>query len=145
MALAQGQSAPAQLQPAQSRPVFNLGIHVLVAEDNVINQLILRDQLEELGCTVELAQDGEAALDLWRNSSFDLVLTDINMPRMNGYELTAQLRHLDCALPIIGATANAMREEGERCLEAGMNQCLIKPFALSELYACLEPYQRAEH
>jgi two-component system capsular synthesis sensor histidine kinase RcsC len=145
VALAEGQSTPSPLQPVQSRPVFNLGIHVLVAEDNVINQLILRDQLEELGCTVELAQDGEAALELWLNSSFDLVLTDINMPRMNGYELTAKLRHLDCALPIIGATANAMREEGERCLEAGMNQCLIKPFALSELYACLALYQRADH
>ena len=145
IASAQGQTASSQQEPAQSRPVFNLGIHVLVAEDNVINQLILRDQLEELGCTVELAHDGLAALELWRNSSFDLVLTDINMPRMNGYELTAQLRHQNCALPIIGATANAMREEGERCLEAGMNQCLIKPFALSELYACLEPYQRADY
>ncbi|EXF95612.1 sensor histidine kinase [Pseudomonas fluorescens HK44] len=140
---AQGQSMQCMAQPVKSRPVFNLGIHILVAEDNVINQLILRDQLGELGCTVELANDGETALELWRNSSFDLILTDVNMPRMNGYELAIQLRHLDCSLPIIGATANAMREEGERCLEAGMNQCLIKPFALRTLYNCLEPYQRS--
>jgi two-component system capsular synthesis sensor histidine kinase RcsC len=65
------------------------------------------------------------------------------MPHMNGYELTAKLRSLDCHLPIIGATANAMSEEGERCLEAGMNRCLVKPFALRTLYACLEPYRRS--
>ncbi len=140
---AQGQLMRGTKASAQSYPVFNLGIHVLVAEDNVINQLILRDQLEELGCTVELAGDGLIALEMWRHSAFDLILTDINMPRMNGYELTAKLRSLDCHLPIIGATANAMSEEGERCLEAGMNRCLVKPFALRTLYACLEPYQRS--
>jgi len=140
---AQGQLMRGAAAPAQSYPVFNLGIHVLVAEDNVINQLILRDQLEELGCTVELAGDGLTALEMWRQSTFDLILTDINMPRMNGYELTATLRSLDCHLPIIGATANAMSEEGERCLQAGMNRCLVKPFALRTLYTCLEPYQRS--
>lgn len=140
---AQGQLMRGATAIAQRYPVFNLGIHVLVAEDNVINQLILRDQLEELGCTVELAGDGLTALEMWRHSTFDLILTDINMPHMNGYELTAKLRSLDCHLPIIGATANAMSEEGERCLEAGMNRCLVKPFALRTLYACLEPYRRS--
>jgi len=139
---AQGQLMRGATATAQQYPVFNLGFHVLVAEDNIINQLILRDQLEELGCTVELAGDGLTALEMWRRSAFDLILTDINMPHMNGYELTAKLRSLDCQLPIIGATANAMSEEGERCLEAGMNRCLVKPFALRTLYACLEPYRR---
>lgn len=138
---AQGHSIRATAEPAGSRPVFNLGIHVLVAEDNVINQSILRDQLKELGCTVELANDGITALEMWRNSSFDLILTDINMPRMNGYELASRLRHLDCSLPIIGSTANAMCEEDARCLDAGMDQYLIKPFALRTLYDCLKPYQ----
>jgi two-component system capsular synthesis sensor histidine kinase RcsC len=145
MVMAQGQPALFKAAPDQTRAAFNLGIHVLVAEDNVINQLILRDQLEELGCTVELADDGVAALEMWRTSSFDLILTDVNMPRMNGYELAVQLRKLDCRLPIIGATANAMREEGDRCIKAGMNQCLIKPFALRALYNCLQPYQRSQH
>jgi two-component system capsular synthesis sensor histidine kinase RcsC len=145
VATAQGQPVVLKMQPDDRRAAFNLGIHVLVAEDNVINQLILRDQLEELGCTVELADDGVAALEMWQASSFDLILTDINMPRMNGYELAAQLRRQDCSLPIIGATANAMREEGDRCMEAGMNQCLIKPFALRALYNCLEPYQRSSN
>ncbi|WP_312582791.1 response regulator, partial [Staphylococcus aureus] len=83
--------------------------------DNVINQLILRDQLEELGCTVELACDGHEALQLCKASHFDVVLTDVNMPRVNGYELARELRSQGCALPIIGATANAMRGEADLC------------------------------
>ncbi|MFP3701427.1 response regulator, partial [Burkholderia sp. SIMBA_013] len=74
---------------------------------------------------------------------FDMILTDVNMPRMNGYELTEQLRRLGCSLPIIGATANAMLDEAERCLNAGMDHCLVKPFTLRALYQCLQPYQRS--
>ena len=118
---------------------------MLVAEDNAISQLILRDQLEALGCTVELASDGLEALELWRQQAFDRVLTDVNMPRMNGYELAAQLRMLGCRAPIIGATANAQHEERDRCLAVGMDECLVKPFGLNALLACLEQTQRKSH
>ncbi|MBC3956406.1 ATP-binding protein [Pseudomonas triticifolii] len=121
---------------------FSLNLRLLVAEDNLINQLILRDQLEELGCSVVLAGDGIEALSLWGDTAFDMILTDVNMPRMNGYELTEQLRGLGCSLPIIGATANAMLDEAERCLNAGMDHCLVKPFTLRALYQCLHRYQR---
>lgn len=128
---------------ASSRPqtLRQLGLHVLVAEDNIINQLILRDQLEELGCTVELANDGKQALQDWKHDLHDVVLTDVNMPQMNGYELAKALRQQGCQVPIIGATANAMRGEEELCLAAGMNQCLVKPFTLQALFNCLAPYQ----
>lgn len=119
---------------------MKLDLRILVAEDNVINQLILRDQLEELGCSVTLACDGLEALGQWQEGRFDLVLTDVNMPRMNGYELAAQLRAMNVTLPIIGATANAMRDESERCLSAGMDHCLIKPFTLHSLYNCLQHF-----
>lgn len=142
---AQGQQYPLAHLPNEPQRFFNLGLHVLLVEDNAINQLIMRDQLEELGCTVTLASDGVAALALYRHFPFDLVLTDVNMPNMNGYELALQLRTLNDTLPIIGATANAMLEERERCLQAGMDRCLIKPFALSALYDCLQPYQRKSH
>ena len=120
-------------------------LHILVAEDNVINQLILRDQLEELGCSVELASDGEEALSRWHEGTFDIVLTDVNMPRLNGYELTEALRRLGCTTPIIGATANALRGEEALCLAAGMNHCLVKPFTLRALSTVLAPYERAIH
>ena len=120
-----------------------LNLHILVAEDNVINQLILRDQLEELGCTVELASNGEQALSLWYREPFDLLLTDVNMPKLNGYELTRLLRRQGCVAPIIGATANAMLGEDALCLAAGMSHFLVKPFSLRALFNCLVPYERA--
>ncbi|MGF6094445.1 ATP-binding protein [Pseudomonas sp. 18175] len=142
-AVSRAQGIEEHLSPAISEvPAdFNLNLRLLVAEDNLINQLILRDQLEELGCTVVLAGDGVEALSLWGETAFDMILTDVNMPRMNGYELTEQLRRLGCALPIIGATANAMLDEAERCLNAGMDHCLVKPFTLRALYQCLHRYQ----
>ena len=137
---AQGRHVGGPLEAGAAKAELKLDLHILVAEDNVINQLILRDQLEELGCTVSLASDGIQALELWQEGKFDLVLTDVNMPRMNGYELASRLRAMNMTQPIIGATANAMRDESERCLSAGMNHCLIKPFTLHALYNCLQHF-----
>jgi len=130
---------------SEQRDLRKLNLHILVAEDNVINQLILRDQLEELGCTVELTSNGEEALSRWRSQPFDIVLTDVNMPKLNGYELAEELRRLGCTTPIIGATANAMRGEEALCLAAGMNHCLVKPFTLRALFNDLAPYERTLH
>ncbi|OEC33757.1 two-component system, NarL family, capsular synthesis sensor histidine kinase RcsC [Pseudomonas cuatrocienegasensis] len=121
---------------------LRLDLRVLLAEDNVISQLILRDQLKELGCSVVVASDGVEALALWQAEPFDLILTDINMPNLNGYELTQALRQHGCSIPIIGATANALQGEGERCLAAGMDHCLTKPFTLRALYQCLHTQAR---
>jgi len=118
-----------------------LDLRVLVAEDNIINQLILKDQLEELGCSVVLVSDGDEALQRWKLGQFDLILSDVNMPKMNGYALARELRRQGCVVPIIGATANAMRGEEELCMAAGMNHCLVKPFALQALFNCLAAYQ----
>ncbi|QLL16455.1 hybrid sensor histidine kinase/response regulator [Pseudomonas chlororaphis] len=111
-----------------------LGLHILVAEDNAINQAIIKEQLEALGCTVTAASNGEEALQLWQPQVFDLVLTDVNMPLLNGYELTRALRERDREIPIVGVTANAMREEGARCMAVGMNAWLVKPLSLQTLH-----------
>ncbi|MBI6631713.1 response regulator [Pseudomonas paralactis] len=142
---AQGVQIIPPQEPAELHTLRPLGLHILVAEDNVINQLILRDQLEELGCSVTLTRDGEEALSHWHDGGFDLVLTDVNMPKLNGYELAKALRGLGCTAPIIGATANALRGEDALCLAAGMNHCLIKPFTLRALFTALAPYERAAH
>jgi two-component system capsular synthesis sensor histidine kinase RcsC len=118
-----------------------LGLRLLVAEDSIINQLIIREQLEALGCYVELVSDGLHALQSWQEAEFDAVLTDINMPSMNGYELATELRRRGCSAPIIGATANAMQDENDRCLQAGMNLCLVKPIDLNALANCLATIQ----
>ena len=118
----------------------SLELSVLVAEDNLVNQEILREQLEALGVRVTLADDGEQALARWKEASFDLVITDVNMPKLDGYQLTRRLRELDPQVPIIGVTANALREEGERCLEAGMNVWLVKPLSLTTLRQTLSAW-----
>lgn len=122
----------ASLVPArQERMVLNL--RVLVAEDNPINQMTLRDQLEELGCKVTLADDGEDALALWNAEPYDIVFTDVNMLRLNGYQLTKALRTEGVHCPIVGITANVTRDEEQRCLEAGMDLCVMKPIQLHTL------------
>ena len=90
---AQGIRVDSPIDKAIEKREFQLKLRVLVAEDNVINQLILRDQLEELGCTVALVSNGQEALRRWQEDAFDLVLTDVNMPKMNGYELAADVRY----------------------------------------------------
>ncbi|USW93706.1 response regulator [Pseudomonas proteolytica] len=125
------------VQHAEQQSAGQLQLRILVAEDNPVNQAIIQEQLEALGCTVTLADNGEQAMHLWQPQAFDLVLTDVNMPLMNGYELARTLREHDPQLPIIGVTANAMREEGMRCLAVGMNAWLVKPLSLQTLRAQL--------
>ncbi len=114
-----------------------LGLHVLVAEDNPINRLILKEQLETLGCSVVTACDGHEALACCNAAGFDLVLTDINMPGLGGHALALRLRQQGHAMPIIGATANASPEERQRCLAGGMNDYLVKPIDIGTLRQAL--------
>ena len=113
-------------------------LRVLVAEDNAINGMILKEQLEQIGCLVALVCDGVDALARWHRDLFDVVITDINMPRANGYELAEALRQQGYEGPIIGITANAMREEEQRCMDAGMTSWLVKPFDLGALRTHLQ-------
>lgn len=127
-----------QRVPSRQEKTRALNLRVLVAEDNAINAAIIKEQLEALGCSVIVAANGEQALAQWAPGRFDLLLTDVNMPVMNGYQLTSALREQDAALPIIGVTANALREEGERCAAVGMNAWMVKPLNLATLRAQLQ-------
>lgn len=130
----------------QSRHDTPLGLKILVAEDNPINQATLKEQLELLGCTVSLSSNGADALQRWFCEQYDAVLTDLNMPRMNGYELTEALRQAGVKAPIIGVTANAMRQEEEDCRRAGMTDWVVKPIDLGTLRRLLgniEPQSKA--
>ena len=138
MQVAQG-TAP-ELAGSVPLPLAGLDLSVLVAEDNPVNREILKEQLEALGVQVTLAEDGEQALLCWSEASFDLVITDVNMPRLDGYQLTRRIREHDPLVPIIGVTANALREEGEQCLKAGMNVWLVKPLSLTTLRQTLSAY-----
>lgn len=126
--------------PSPQEKTRALNLRVLVAEDNAINAAIIKEQLEALGCSVIVATNGEQALAQWAPGRFDLLLTDVNMPVMNGYQLTSALREQAATLPIIGVTANALREEGERCAAVGMNAWMVKPLNLATLRAQLQSH-----
>lgn len=105
---------------------------ILVAEDNQVNQLIICAQLKKLGHRVTTVINGQEAIDALEHASFDLVFMDCQMPVLDGYQATRQIRKMQDGalghLPIIALTANAMREDKERCLAAGMDDYVSKPF-----------------
>lgn len=113
-------------------------LNILVIDDYPANRLLLAQQLNYLGHRVKEAEDGTQGLNLWRKQPFDVVITDCNMPKMNGYELTRAIREAESAAGlrpslILGFTANAQPEEKQRCQRAGMNDCLFKPISLKDL------------
>ena len=136
-------SLPGRLSVAaehEHSSVNNEDILVLIVDDHPINRMLLSDQLGSLGYRVKTAQDGEDALNVVSRNEIDMVLTDVNMPNMDGYLLTQRLRQLGQTLPVIGVTANALAEEKQRCLDAGMDNCLSKPVTMDELRKALAFY-----
>ncbi|NWC95163.1 MULTISPECIES: response regulator [unclassified Pseudomonas] len=113
---------------------------ILLVEDNPVNQLVAKGMLGKLGCEVIVAAHGGEALKRLEEQSFDMVLMDCNMPVMDGYEASRQIRRSGRwpELPIVALTANAMSEERERCRAAGMNDYLAKPFRREELKTLLD-------
>lgn len=138
------QQRAAQPETTRVAAPMPLGLRVLAVEDNPINRVILAEQLRTLGCDVELAQDGVEALQRCREQSFDLVVTDINMPRMDGHALARQLRDDGNPVPVIGATANATAEERERCLASGMQGYLSKPIDIARLRKALTALRQGD-
>ncbi|EMK3755134.1 two-component system sensor histidine kinase RcsC [Providencia rettgeri] len=113
---------------------FSLGeYHVLIVDDHPINRMLLSEQLASIGFTTGTAVDGLDALKYLDSHHADIILTDVNMPNMDGYQLARELRRLECNLPIVALTANAMAEEKQRCIDAGMNDCLSKPTTIAIL------------
>jgi two-component system sensor histidine kinase/response regulator len=122
------------------------GARVLLAEDHAFNQQVALEFLNDAGAAVCLANNGAEALDLLRNQAFDCVLMDVQMPVMDGLEAARQIRG-DPALartPIIALTANVLGEDRDRCVDAGMNGFIGKPFRLAEFYTTLAACLRGE-
>ncbi len=125
------------------------GARVLVAEDNPVNQLVTQGMLESLGYRPDVVEDGRQALAACAAARYDLVLLDIHMPEMDGFEATAAIREQERAsgarrTPIVALTANAMAGDRDRCLAAGMDDYLGKPFHRDDLAALLERWTAAD-
>ena len=132
---AEAEGVPA-LKPAERR--FS-GV-VLLAEDHEVNRELFTLLLGKMGCSVVTACDGVEASEIGGSRPFDLVLMDIFMPRMSGYEASRSLRDKGYAGPIVAITASALKGEKEKCVEAGMNDILVKPFKKEDLAAVLAQY-----
>jgi signal transduction histidine kinase len=132
-------SQPLLVQPASSQPEIADApvdrLRVLVAEDNPLNQTLICALLKRLGITPDLVDDGEAALDLLASKPYDLVLMDVQMPRLDGISATRELRKMRLAHQprVIAVTANVLDDERAACLEAGVDEFLGKPYRAAEL------------
>jgi len=122
-------------------------VRILLAEDNSTNQLFALNVLQKLGYRADAVANGKEAIDSLQRLPYDLVLMDCQMPEMDGFEASRRIRSgksgvLDAKIPIIAVTAHAMKGDRERCLEAGMNDYLAKPFQPQELAAALNRWLR---
>jgi signal transduction histidine kinase/CheY-like chemotaxis protein len=124
------------------------GLHILVADDNLVNQKVAKSMLERLGHTVALAGDGKEALAAVKTTSFDLIMMDVQMPEMDGLEATRRTRQWEGGkthVPIIALTAHAMESHREECLAAGMDSFLAKPIIFEALKLEIERLTQELH
>ncbi len=145
--------SPAGSRPESAGPVAAASsasgarrMRILVAEDNPVNQIVAVAMLERLGHHVDLAGNGIEAVEAVRKLPYDLVLMDVQMPEMDGYEATRAIRALEGAfagIPVIAMTANALKGDSEKCLQAGMDDYLAKPVSTDALAAMLRKWSSA--
>ena len=149
--LANAQPANANVSPIDAPPPNALPpnaesthkLRILVAEDNPVNQKVAAALLGRLGHEVKIAPNGQVAVDLWRESEFDAILMDCQMPELDGYEATREIRRLEQGLRvapiwICAVTAHAMTEDRGKCLAAGMDDYMPKPYTVKDLQKRLE-------
>jgi CheY-like chemotaxis protein len=137
-------AAPAQAQGApgeEAAPAANKYFRVLVAEDNAVNQKVALRQLERLGYAADVAANGLEAVAAVKRQHYDLILMDCQMPEMDGFQATAEIRRLQAEgrrTPIVAMTANALQGDREKCLEAGMDAYIPKPVRLEVMAETLK-------
>jgi two-component system, sensor histidine kinase and response regulator len=116
------------------------GITVLIVEDNMVNIFVARKFIEKWSGNVEVADNGVKAVDRAREIKPDIILMDLQMPVMDGFQATAMIREFDPFTPIIALTASATIETKSKTFEAGMNDYISKPFTPNELYGTIKKH-----
>jgi signal transduction histidine kinase/DNA-binding response OmpR family regulator len=134
-------SSPLPSHRVSDEQLPHIGARVLITDDNVVNQKIAAKMLEKLGCRVDIAANGQEAINAVVNRSYDVLLMDCEMPEMDGFTATRELRARETEggrrLPIVAMTANTSAEDRERCLDAGMDDHISKPVQFDELLTAI--------
>lgn len=119
-------------------------IKILIAEDNVLNQKIIEILIKRMGWNYKLVADGIEAVEECLNGDYDVILMDIDMPQMNGWEATIEIRRKKVEIPIIALTAYSEESFRKKSFEAGMNYFLSKPYNKEEIYDTIRKCVHAE-
>jgi CheY-like chemotaxis protein len=140
--LPDAEKQPRKSASPKSQPRGGRALHVLLAEDNGVNQILATKIFEKLGHRVTVVDDGRAAVEAAKSTTFDLIAMDIQMPELDGLQACREIREWEQAagghVPIIAMTAHAMKGDRERCIEAGMDGYVAKPIHADELAAAIE-------
>jgi two-component system, sensor histidine kinase and response regulator len=139
--------SPAVVRPATPEGLVGVPLRILVAEDNDFNRDLLEHLLARLGLSAPMAVNGREALALLEREPFDLLLLDIHMPELDGFQVVGEIRERERTagghLPVIALTARSRKEDRERCLRAGMDEYLAKPFTAADLWAAIDRVLRS--
>jgi signal transduction histidine kinase/CheY-like chemotaxis protein/HPt (histidine-containing phosphotransfer) domain-containing protein len=136
-------------EPAPLEVMATQGLHVLLAEDHAVNELLMSKLLTQMGCTFKVARDGREAVHYWKTQRFDVVLMDVQMPVLSGFDAAGQIRAEEVArspgarTPIVALTAHAMAGDREKCLAAGMDAYVSKPVSPALLMQAIREAMRA--
>ncbi len=139
--LMEGAAAPRARPAAPEAPLRVFSARILVAEDNLANQKVAAHMLGKLGCTVDIVANGQEAVDARKRVPYDLIFMDCQMPELDGFEATRLIRQSEnqsTHTPIVAMTANALKDDRERCLRAGMDDYVSKPIFMKELRRVLD-------
>jgi len=125
-------------------------VKILLVEDNLMNQKVVIFNLKRLNCEITPVGNGKMALEAYLSNTHDLILMDIMLPEMNGYEITAEIRKhekenkVEKPVPIVALTANTYDNDKEKCFKVGMNDYLAKPFTAQQLVEMVQKYLKIE-
>jgi len=125
-------------------------LKILLVEDNLMNQKVVMFNLKKLNCDITPVANGREALNIFKNGSYDLILMDIMLPEMNGYQITSEIRkfeklnNIEKPVTIIALTANTYENDKEKCFSIGMNEYISKPFSARQLINTVEKYIQPE-
>ncbi len=141
-----GKVPPYELDKTVNKEQTSIGkqLSILLAEDNLVNQQVAIFVLKQLGHKIEVAENGKLALEKFKNNKYDVILMDVQMPEMDGLEATSCIRKIEKennvkkGIKIIAMTANAMKEDADKCFEVGMDEYISKPFKPVELASALD-------